>query len=421
MEKKNILVIGGGGREHAICYALKKSSKVGKLYCIPGNAGISQIAECEPSINATDIDKILEFVQQHKDIYLTMVAPDDPLSMGLVDSLEAAGFRVFGPRANAAIIEASKVFSKNLMRKYNIPTAEYESFDNFDEANAYLDSCAMPIVIKADGLALGKGVLICANINEAKAGLKQIMCDGAFGKAGTRVVIEEFLNGFEVSVLAFTDGETIVPMVSSQDHKRALDGDKGLNTGGMGAFSPSIKYTATMAKAAYETVFVPTIKAMKAENRPFKGVIYFGLMISGDSIKVLEYNARFGDPETQSILPRLKTDLFDIFEAIIDSKLSKTDIEWNTQACVCVVASSGGYPESYGKGYEITIGNIDNDVIVFHAGTAIKCGKLVTNGGRVISVTALADNLKDAKLKAYANIKKISFEGMHYRTDICKL
>lgn len=416
--KKNILVIGGGGREHAICYKLSLSNKVGKLYAIPGNAGIAQLAECHSEIKATEVYKIVDFVAAHPDIYLTMVAPDDPLALGLVDLLEEKGFRAFGPRANAAIIEASKVFSKNLMKKYNIPTAQYETFDSFDSAQKYLDTCKIPVVIKADGLALGKGVLICASRDEAKAGLKEIMLDKAFGSAGNQVVIEEFLTGFEVSVLAFTDGKTVLPMASSQDHKRALDGDKGLNTGGMGTFSPSLLYTEAMAKTAYETVFVPTVAAMAAEGRPFKGVIYFGLMIDGNNIKVLEYNARFGDPETQVILPRMKTDLFDVFESVIDGTLDKTNIEYVADACVCVVAASGGYPEKYAKGLPITIGNIDEGVLLFHAGTEVKDGKVVTAGGRVLGITAFGKTLADAREKAYNNMEKIRFEKMHYRKDI---
>lgn len=421
MEKKNILVIGSGGREHAIIWKLSRSEKVGKIYAIPGNAGISELAQCHSEIKATDIEKIVDFVKAHTDIYLTMVAPDDPLALGLVDRLEQEGCRAFGPRANAAIIEASKVFSKNLMRKYNIPTAEYETFSEYGAADKYLDTCKVPVVIKADGLALGKGVLICNTRKEAKDGLKEIMLDKAFGSAGNQVVIEEFLKGFEVSVLAFTDGKTVVPMVSSQDHKRALDGDKGLNTGGMGTFSPSVKYTEGMAQRAYDLVFKPTIDALAAEGRPFKGVIYFGLMIDGEEIKVLEYNARFGDPETQVILPRLNTDLIQIFDAVIDGNLHKINIEWKDEACVCVVAASGGYPEQYNKGLSIQFGDIDSDIIVFHAGTALNNGRIVTNGGRVLGVTALANDLKLAREKAYKNIGKISFEGMHYRNDICKL
>lgn len=419
--KKNVLVIGGGGREHAICWKLNKSEKVGKIYAIPGNAGIAEIAECHPEIGAAALDQILNFVKEHKDIYLTVVAPDDPLALGLVDLLESNGFRAFGPKANAAIIEASKVFSKNLMKKYNIPTAKYETFSDFESADMFLDSCSLPIVIKADGLALGKGVLICNTYSEAKEGLKQIMSDKAFGTAGNNVVIEEFLKGFEVSVLAFCDGETVVPMASSQDHKRALDNDEGLNTGGMGAFSPSLRYTDEMAAKAMETIFIPTVNAMKKEGRTFKGVIYFGLMIDGSDIKVLEYNARFGDPETQVILPRLDNDLFDVFEACIDGTLGKIKFSYSPDACVCVVAASKGYPEKYEKGKEIKILSLPEDIILFHAGTALKDGKLVTNGGRVIGITALGKDLNEAREKAYEALKNISFEGMHYRRDICKL
>jgi phosphoribosylamine--glycine ligase len=421
METHGILIIGGGGREHAIAWKLSLSAHAGKLYAIPGNAGISEIAECRPEIGANEPDKIIAFLKAHPDIYLTVVAPDDPLAAGLVDKLEAAGFRAFGPHANAAIIEASKVFSKNLMKKYNIPTARYETFSDYAAASSYLKKCPYPTVVKADGLALGKGVIICENLSEAQTALKGIMLDKAFGAAGGSVVIEEFLKGFEVSVLAFTDGKTVIPMASSQDHKRALDGDKGLNTGGMGTFSPSFRYTEKMAAEAYEKIFVPTVAAMNAEGREFKGVIYFGLMIDGDNIKVLEYNARFGDPETQVILPRMETDLFEIFEACIDGTLDKITITYKKEACVCVIAASGGYPERYEKGNEISIGAIDGGVLLFHAGTAFKDGKLVTNGGRILGVTALGADLKAARGKAYANIRKISFEGMHYRNDICKL
>ncbi len=423
MEKNNVLVVGGGGREHAIVYALHKSPKVGKIYCLPGNAGIAQIAECHGDIKATDLDKIVAFVEQHSDIALTVVAPDDPLALGLVDRLEQAGHRAFGPRANAAIIEASKVFSKNLMHKYGIPTARYETFSDYEKAAAYLKTCPIPTVIKADGLALGKGVIIANTREEAEAGLKEIMLDHAFGAAGKEVVVEEFLTGFEVSVLAFTDGKTLLPMASSQDHKRALDGDKGLNTGGMGTFSPQDKYTPAMAKNAMEKIFLPTIRALEKEGRRFQGVLYFGLMVSdsGD-IKVLEYNARFGDPETQVILPRLKTDLYDVFNACIDGTLDKIVLEWDERAAVCVVAASGGYPLKYEKGKKITFGKLDDDVIVFHAGTAVcpECGEIVTNGGRVLGVTALGSDLSQAKKKAYDNIARISFDGMFYRKDICK-
>ncbi len=417
--KKNILIVGGGGREHAIAWKLRRSAQVGKIYCAPGNAGTAEIAE-NVDISATDLDGIVDFVLKHSDIYMTVVAPDDPLALGLVDRLEAKGLRAFGPRSEAAVIEASKVFSKGLMKKYGIPTADYETFDDYEKAREYIETCKLPVVIKADGLALGKGVLICPTRREAFDGLKEIMEDKAFGNAGRRVVIEDVLTGFEVSVLAFTDGETVVPMVSSQDHKRALDGDKGLNTGGMGTFSPSLKYTPDMAAEAYESIFVPTVRAMKAENRTFKGVLYFGLMVCPDGIKVLEYNARFGDPETQVVLPRLKNDLFEIFEACIDGTLDKIKFMWSDEACVCVVAASGGYPLKYQKGIPIRIGDV-GDCMLFHAGTAVSNGQLVTNGGRVIGVTAMGRNLAEARTKAYKGISNIYFDGMHYRRDICAL
>ncbi len=417
---KNVLVIGGGGREHAIVYSISKSDKVGKIYCAPGNAGIAELAECHPEIKATDIDAVLAFVEAHEDIYLTVVAPDDPLAAGMVDRLEAAGHRAFGPRANAARLEASKSFAKDLMKKYGIPTAAYEVFTEYESAAKYLETCSYPTVLKADGLALGKGVLICANKQEALDGLKEIMLDKAFGSAGNTLVIEDFLTGFECSALAFCDGKTIVPMTTSQDHKRALDGNKGLNTGGMGTFSPSYKVDKAMEKRIYDEVLLPTLKGLIAEGIEFKGVLYAGLMINGDKIKVLEYNARFGDPETQVILPRLATDLFDIFEACIDGTLDKIKIEWTGNAAVCVIAASGGYPEHYEKGKEISFGDMDGDIIVFHAGTATKDGKLVTSGGRVLGVTALAPTLKEARDKAYKNIKAVSFEKIHYRTDILK-
>ena len=418
--KHNICIIGGGGREHAIAWKLRRSAQVGKIYALPGNAGLAGIAECIPGNKATDLDAIVDFVKAHPDIYMTVVAPDDPLSMGLVDRLEACGCRAFGPNKAAAIIEASKVFAQNLMKKYGIPTAQYETFDDYEAAAAYIKDCRIPVVLKADGLALGKGVLICNTREEAEAGLKEIMLDRAFGAAGSSVVVEEFLTGFEVSVLCFCDGKTVVPMASSQDHKRALDGDKGLNTGGMGAFSPSRKYTDELAKKAYDTVIVPTVEAMNAEGRPFKGVLYFGLMIDGDDIRVLEYNARFGDPETQAVLPRMTSDLFDVFEAVIDGKLTPAMVRFSDEACVCVVAASGGYPQSYKKGLPITIGDV-GDAIVFHAGTAMSADTLVTSGGRVLGVTALGASLEAAREKAYKAIEKVEFEGMFYRHDICKL
>lgn len=421
MEKKNILIIGGGGREHAIAWKLKQSNRVGKLYAIPGNAGMAQIAECISDIKATDIDKIVEFVDKHDDIYMTVVAPDDPLAMGLVNRLNERGHRAFGPTKEAAIIEASKAFSKNLMKKYAIPTAKYEVFDSAEKAKEYVATCDIPVVLKADGLALGKGVLICTTREQALNGVKEIMEDKAFGAAGGKMVVEEFLTGQEVSVLAYCDGETVKPMPASRDHKRALDGDKGLNTGGMGAFSPVPMYTDKLKAKAEKEIFAPTVKAMKAEGRTFKGVLYFGLMVCGDEIKVLEYNARFGDPETQAVLPRLKTDLLDIFDATIDGTLDKLNIEYSKEACVCVVAASGGYPEKYEKGKIIDFGDSEKNAIVFHAGTAIcgECGKIITNGGRVLGVTALGKDLKDARKKAYAALGMVGFEKMFYRSDIC--
>ena len=416
--KKSILVIGGGGREHAIIYALSRSPEAGKIYCAPGNAGIAALAECHPEIKATDLDGVVAFVRSHPDIYMTVVAPDDPLALGMVDRLEAEGFRAFGPRAAAARLEASKSFAKDLMKKYGIPTAAYEVFTDYDAARAYIDGCRYPVVLKADGLALGKGVLICETHEQAVAGLKEIMLDKAFGSAGNTLVVEDFLTGFECSALAFCDGKTVVPMTTSQDHKRALDGNKGLNTGGMGTFSPSYKVSPEMEKRIYDEVLRPTLDGLISEGVEFKGVLYAGLMINGDDIRVLEFNARFGDPETQVILPRLATDLLEIFDACIDGTLDKVRIEWTGNAAVCIVAASGGYPEAYEKGKEITIGDMDDNVIVFHAGTAFKDGKLVTNGGRVLGVTALAPTLREARDLAYANIRKVHFDKMHYRKDI---
>lgn len=413
----DILVIGSGGREHAICWSLKKSKECNKLYCLPGNAGISEIAECV-NISVMDFDAIIAFLKAHANIGMTVVAPDDPLAAGLVDRLEAEGFRAFGPNKDAAIIEGSKAFSKELMVKYGIPTAGYEEFTDYNLACEYVKKSDYPLVVKADGLALGKGVIICNNVDDALTALKDMMIDAKFSSAGNKVIVEEFLVGKEVSILSFTDGKTIVPMVSSQDHKRALDNDMGLNTGGMGTFSPSKIYTDSLAKEVYDTVIVPTMEAMNAENRTFKGVLYFGLMLTDKGIKVLEYNARFGDPETQVVLPRLKTDLLEIFDAIIDERLDEINIEWNDDAAVCVILASGGYPENYAKGVPIEIGKLDDGIILFHAGTAFKDGKLVTNGGRVIGVTALGDTIEDARKKAYKNIENINFDKVHYRTDI---
>ena len=414
----SVLVIGGGGREHAICVALAKSPKTGKLYCIPGNAGISQVAECVPSIGVMEFDKIADFVAAHKDITMTVVAPDDPLAAGLVDYLEERGFRAFGPRANAAIIEGSKAFSKHLMTKYGIPTADYREFTDYEEAAEYVKTAEYPLVVKADGLALGKGVIICQTVQEGEDAVREMMVDKKFKDAGSKIIVEEFLTGKEVSVLCFTDGQTIVPMVSSQDHKRAHDNDEGLNTGGMGTFSPSKVYTSQLADDVYRDIILPTMNAMNCEGRPFKGVLYFGLMITKKGAKVLEYNARFGDPETQVVLPRLKTDLYEIFDAIIDTRLSDIDIEWDDSAAVCVIIASGGYPESYKKGVPITIGKLPKGIVLYHAGTAFKDGQLVTSGGRVIGVTAKGKDIEEARKKAYDAIKDIHFDGMFYRRDI---
>lgn len=414
----SVLVIGGGGREHAICVALAKSPKTGKLYCIPGNAGISQVAECVPSVGVMEFEKIADFIAAHKDITMTVVAPDDPLAAGLVDYLEERGFRAFGPRANAAIIEGSKAFSKHLMTKYGIPTADYKEFTDYDEAAEYVRGAEYPLVVKADGLALGKGVIICQNAQEGEEAVREMMVDKKFKDAGKKIIVEEFLTGKEVSVLCFTDGQTIVPMVSSQDHKRAHDNDEGLNTGGMGTFSPSKVYTPQLADAVYRDIILPTMNAMNCEGRPFKGVLYFGLMITKKGAKVLEYNARFGDPETQAVLVRLENDLYDIFNKVIDQKLSQVKLKWKDRTSICVIIASGGYPEAYEKGYEIEFGDIDDDCVVFHSGTVKKDGKYYTNGGRVLGVTCMGKNLAEAREKAYANVKKISFKDMHYRTDI---
>lgn len=414
-----VLVVGSGGREHAICWKLAQSPKVDKLYCAPGNAGIGEIAELV-SIGAMELDKLVDFAKNNG-IDLTVIGMDDPLVAGVVDKFEAAGLRVFGPRANAAIIEGSKAFSKELMKKYNIPTARYETFDDYDKALEYVKAGSFPVVLKADGLALGKGVLICNSLEEAVEGLNTLMVDKKFGASGSKVVIEEFLTGPEVSVLSFCDGNTVVPMVSAQDHKRAYDNDQGLNTGGMGTFSPSRIYTEDIAKECMETIFKPTVAALNAEGRQFKGIIYFGLMLTKDGPKVIEYNARFGDPETQVILPRLKSDLCEIFEACIDGTLDKLNVEWYDNAACCVVLASGGYPESYTKGYEIT--GLDDvksrdDIVVFHAGTALKDGKYVTNGGRVLGITGIGKDLDDAIRIAYEGVNIVTFENVHYRKDI---
>jgi len=414
-----VLIVGGGGREHAIAWKISQSPKVSRLFCAPGNGGIASLAQCVP-IKAMDIEGITSFAKS-EGIDLAVVAPDDPLAAGMVDALEKAGVRAFGPVKAAAEIESSKVFSKNLMKKYGIPTAAYEVFDNADDALEYLRTCSYPTVVKADGLALGKGVIIAGNFDEAEKAVRSMMSDRIFGDAGNRVVIEEFLTGTEVSILAFTDGETLVPMISSQDHKRAMDNDMGPNTGGMGTFSPSRLYTAEVNDYCMKNIFMPTIEAMRKEGRRFKGVLYFGLILTADGPKVLEYNARFGDPETQVVLPHLKTDIIDIFEAIIDERLSGINIEWENRSAVCVILASGGYPGNYVTGLEITgINEAEKDpsVIVFHAGTKLEAGKYYTAGGRVLGVTAVADTIDDARAKAYAAVGKIKFEGMHYRKDI---
>lgn len=416
-----VLVVGGGGREHALIRKIKESSKVDEIFCTPGNGGISYDAKCF-DVSATDIDGVVDLAKKLS-VDLVVVAPDDPLVAGMVDALNDAGFKTFGPRANAAIIEGSKVFSKELMQKYDIPTAEYKVFDNANDAIEYIkEKNEFPTVIKADGLALGKGVIIPENLDDAVAGVKEIMEDKIFGASGNNIVVEEFLTGPEVSVLAFTDGKCVKPMVSSMDHKRALDGDKGLNTGGMGTVSPNPYYTEEVAAECMDKIFMPTINAMNQEGRTFKGCLYFGLMITPKGPKVIEYNCRFGDPETQVVLPRLKTDIIDIFEAINNETLSELDIEWSEKACACVIMASGGYPKSYKKGVEITgltLGQLDG-VTVYHAGTKIENDKLVTSGGRVLGVTALGDSLADALKKSYEAVESIHFDNAHYRKDIGK-
>ena len=414
-----VLVVGGGGREHALIRKIKESKKVDSIACCPGNGGISYDADCY-NVSATDIDGVVNLAKEIKADFV-VVAPDDPLVAGMVDALNEAGFPTFGPKANAAIIEGSKVFSKDLMLKYNIPTAEYKVFDKAEDVIEYIkEKNEFPTVIKADGLALGKGVIIPESLDEAVAGVKEIMEDKIFGASGNNVVVEEFLTGPEVSVLAFTDGKCVKPMVSSMDHKRALDGDKGLNTGGMGTVSPNPYYTDDIAQECMDKIFIPTIEAMNKEGRTFKGCLYFGLMITPKGPKVIEYNCRFGDPETQVVLPRLKTDIMDIFEAINNETLADLDIQWSDEACTCVIMASGGYPKSYPKGIEIsglTDGQLEG-VTVYHAGTAILDDKLVTSGGRVLGVTALGRDLNDALEKSYKAVEKIRFEGAHYRKDI---
>lgn len=417
----NVLIVGSGGREHAIAASAAKSPKVKKMYCAPGNAGIAEYAECVP-IGAMEFDKLTAFAKENR-IDLVIVGMDDPLVGGLVDELEAAGIRTFGPRKNAAILEGSKAFSKNLMKKYNIPTAAFENFTDPDAALAYLETAKFPIVLKADGLALGKGVLICQNLEEAKEGVKTIMLDKKFGSAGNEMVVEEFMTGREVSVLSFVDGKTIKTMTSAQDHKRAGDGDTGLNTGGMGTFSPSPFYTEEVDKFCQKYIYQPTVDAMAAEGRVFKGIIFFGLMLTEDGPKVLEYNARFGDPEAQVVLPRMKNDLIEVAEACIDGTLNEIDLQFEDNAAVCVVLASEGYPVSYEKGYPIE--GFDEfkkheGYYCFHAGTKFDDGNIVTNGGRVLGVTAKGDTLKEARKNAYAATEWVKFANKYMRHDIGK-
>ncbi len=417
-----VLIVGGGGREHAIATSVNKSKRVSKIYAAPGNAGIAAIAECV-DIKVMEFEKIADFAVE-KSVDLVIVGPDDPLVGGLVDVLEARGLRVFGPRKNAAILEGSKAFSKDLMKKYGIPTAAYETFDNADDALKYLETAPIPIVLKADGLALGKGVLICNTREEAIAGVKEIMLDKKFGSAGNRLVVEEFMTGREVSVLSFVDGNTIKTMSSAQDHKRAKDNDEGLNTGGMGNFSPSPFYTEEVDKFCRENIYQRTVDAMKAEGREFKGVIFFGLMLTPKGPRVLEFNARFGDPEAQVVLTRMESDIIDVCEACIDGKLNDIDLKFADNAAVCVVLASDGYPLSYEKGFEITgLENFEgkDDYFCFHAGTKFnEAGKIVTNGGRVLGVTATGATLKEARAKAYEATNWVSFANKYMRTDIGK-
>lgn len=416
-----VLIVGSGGREHAIATSVAKSSKVDKIYCAPGNAGIGQIAECVP-IGAMEFDKLAAFAKEQA-IDLTIVGMDDPLVGGLVDVFEAQGLRAFGPRRNAAILEGSKAFSKDLMKKYNIPTAAYETFDDADAALKYLETADFPIVLKADGLALGKGVLICNTLEEAKDGVKSIMLDKQFGAAGNRMVIEEFMTGREVSVLSYVDGKTIKTMTSAQDHKRAQDGDKGLNTGGMGTFSPSPFYTDEVDAFCRKYIYQATVDAMAAEGREFKGIIFFGLMLTEKGPRVLEYNARFGDPEAQVVLPRMKNDIIDVMEACIDGRLDEIDLQFEDNAAVCVVLASDGYPVKYEKGLEIRgLENFEgkDGYYCFHAGTKLADGKFVTNGGRVLGITAKGATLREARANAYAATEWVDFDNKYMRHDIGK-
>ena len=408
-------VVGGGGREHAIIKAIKKNPSVEKLYAIPGNGGIARDAECVPEIKATDVEGVVKFAVEQKLDYV-VVAPDDPLVAGMVDALEAAGIPAFGPEGKAAIIEGSKVFSKNLMKKYHIPTAGYEVFTDIHAAEAYVETCPIPTVIKADGLALGKGVIIAMTREEAIEGIKTIMAEHKFGHSGDQIVIEEYLEGPEVSVLSFTDGNVVVPMISSMDHKRANDNDEGLNTGGMGTIAPNPYYTKEIADVCMETIFKPTIEAMKSEGRTFKGCLYFGLMLTKDGPKVIEYNCRFGDPEAQVVLPLLDSDLLTIMQAVTEGRLADVAVKWKEESACCIIEASGGYPVAYESGFEIT--GVDQVDHVYVAGADLRDGKLYTHGGRVLGVVETASTLKEAIDKAYASAAKVSFEKMHMRKDI---
>ena len=416
-----VLIVGGGGREHAIAAAVAKSERVDKIYCAPGNAGIAEVAQCVP-IGVMEFDALADFAVDNQ-IDFAIIGPDDPLVGGIVDVFEAKGIKTFGPRKNAAILEGSKAFSKDLMKKYNIPTAAYENFTSVEEATEYLKTAKMPIVLKADGLALGKGVLICNTLEEALEGVQTIMVDQKFGTAGNTIVIEEFMTGREVSVLSYVDGKTIKPMTSAQDHKRAKDGDQGLNTGGMGTFSPSPFYTKEIDEFCMENIFKPTVAAMASEGREFKGIIFFGLMLTEDGPKVLEYNARFGDPETQVVLPRMNNDIIDVMEACVDGTLDQINLDFADNAAVCVVLASDGYPEHYEKG--LPISGLEaftgkQDYFCFHAGTKENNGQIVTNGGRVLGITATGVNLVEARAKAYEATKWVDFGNKYCRNDIGK-
>ncbi len=414
-----ILVVGGGGREHAICWKLNGEKNVEKVYCAPGNPGIAQVAECV-NIADSDIDALVKFAKENK-IDITVVGPEVPLVMGITDAMEAEGLKVFGPNKKCAQLEGSKAFSKDFMIRHDLPTAKYKEYTDIDEAIADIDNYGYPVVIKADGLAAGKGVVIPENREDAIATLKEMMSDKKFGEAGDKIVIEEFLEGIETSILAFVDHNTIVPMVSAKDHKKVNNGETGLNTGGMGTFSPSEIYTDELAKDIKENILNKTLEGFQKEGLDFKGILFVGLMITKEGPKVLEYNVRFGDPETQSVLFRLETDLSEIISAVIDNKLSDIDIKYSDEHAICVMLTSGGYPESYEKGKVITgLDNLDEDIVVFHSGTKLVDGNIVTNGGRVIGITTKAKTVKEAGEKVYENIKRINFEGMHYRTDIWK-